>query len=159
MVEIIAGEKGTGKTKTLITKANDAALLTSGSIVFLDKNNKHMYELSNQIRLIVVPEFNVTDTDMAVDHSWDTDAANQIKATGTKYSYANYAGLIQVNSQKEFNSLLNSFVKNKTKHFELASNTTIDIKSGFNTLNVALTYSYKNVSRNGQMIYIINITY
>lgn len=103
--------------------------------------------------------FNVTDTDMAVDHSWDTDAANQIKAAGTKYSYANYAGLIQVNSQKEFNSLLNSFVKNKTKHFELASNTTIDIKSGFNTLNAALSYSYKNVSRNGQMIYIINITY
>ena len=52
------------KTKILIQQVNDDIKLTKGTIVYLDKNNKHMYELSNQIRLIVVPEFNVTDTDM-----------------------------------------------------------------------------------------------
>ena len=55
MIEIIAGLKGHGKTKILIQKANDDIKLTKGTIVYLDKNNKHMYELSNQIRLIVVP--------------------------------------------------------------------------------------------------------
>lgn len=81
MVEIIAGEKGTGKTKTLITKANDAALLTSGSIVFLDKNNKHMYELSNQIRMINATEFHIDSFDMfrgflygIVSQNWSLDA-------------------------------------------------------------------------------------
>lgn len=64
MVEIIAGNKGKGKTKVLISKANDSALLTNGSIVFLDKNNKHMYELSNQIRMINVPEFHIDNFDM-----------------------------------------------------------------------------------------------
>lgn len=64
MVEIITGDKGKGKTKILITKANDSALLTSGSIVFLDKNNKHMYELSNRIRMINVPEFHINSFDM-----------------------------------------------------------------------------------------------
>ena len=64
MIEIIAGAKGKGKTKILIQQVNDDIKLTKGTIVYLDKNNKHMYELSNQIRLIVVPEFNVTDTDM-----------------------------------------------------------------------------------------------
>ena len=59
-----AGAKGKGKTKILIQQVNDDIKLTKGTIVYLDKNNKHMYELSNQIRLIVVPEFNVTDTDM-----------------------------------------------------------------------------------------------
>ena len=57
-------KEGKGKTKILIQQVNDDIKLTKGTIVYLDKNNKHMYELSNQIRLIVVPEFNVTDTDM-----------------------------------------------------------------------------------------------
>ena len=64
MIDIIAGAKGKGKTKILIQQVNDDIKLTKGTIVYLDKNNKHMSELSNQIRLIVVPEFNVTDTDM-----------------------------------------------------------------------------------------------
>ena len=64
MIDIIAGAKGKGKTKILIQQVHDDIKLTKGTIVYLDKNNKHMYELSNQIRLIVVPEFNVTDTDM-----------------------------------------------------------------------------------------------
>ena len=59
MIDIIAGAKGKGKTKILIQQVNDDIKLTKGTIVYLDKNNKHMYELSNQIRLIVVPEFNV----------------------------------------------------------------------------------------------------
>ena len=66
MIDIIAGLKGHGKTKVLIQKANDDIKLTKGTIVYLDKNNKHMYELSNQIRLIVVPEYNITDTDMFI---------------------------------------------------------------------------------------------
>ena len=64
MVKIITGVKGKGKTKVLITKANDSALLTNGSVVFLDKNNKHMYELSNSIRLINVPEYHIDNFDM-----------------------------------------------------------------------------------------------
>ena len=66
MMEIIAGLKGHGKTKILIQKVNDDMKLTKGTIVYLDKNNKHMYELSNQIRLIVVPEFNIENTDMFI---------------------------------------------------------------------------------------------
>lgn len=64
MVEIIAGEKGKGKTKILISQANENALIASGSIVFLDKNNKHMYELSNRIRMINATEFHINNFDM-----------------------------------------------------------------------------------------------
>lgn len=66
MIDIIAGLKGHGKTKVLLQRVNDDIKLTHGTIVYLDKNNKHMYELSNRIRLIVVPEFNITNTDMFV---------------------------------------------------------------------------------------------
>lgn len=54
MIQIISGEKGKGKTKILIEKANTEVRAAKGSIVFLDKSNKHMYELSNKIRLINV---------------------------------------------------------------------------------------------------------
>jgi hypothetical protein len=64
MVEIIAGVKGIGKTKVLIEKVNDAMKVAKGDIVYIDKNNKHMYELSNRIRFIVSPEYGITNTDM-----------------------------------------------------------------------------------------------
>lgn len=54
MIQIISGEKGKGKTKILIEKANTEVRAAKGSIVYLDKSNKHMYELSNKIRLINV---------------------------------------------------------------------------------------------------------
>lgn len=64
MIQIIAGGKGTGKTKELITKANDAALLSVLPIIYLDKNNKHMYELSNQIRMINISDFHIENFQM-----------------------------------------------------------------------------------------------
>jgi len=54
MIQIISGEKGKGKTKILIEKVNNEVKVAKGSIVYLDKNSKHMYELSNKIRLINV---------------------------------------------------------------------------------------------------------
>lgn len=66
MIDIIAGPKGRGKTKILLQRVNDDIKTTHGTIVYLDKNSKHMYELNNQIRLIVVPEFDIIDTDMFI---------------------------------------------------------------------------------------------
>lgn len=57
MVQIIAGNKGKGKTKHLLDMANSSIKTAAGSIVYLDKSSKHMYELNNRIRLINVNEF------------------------------------------------------------------------------------------------------
>ncbi len=59
MVEIIAGQKGKGKTKYLLEKANSAIKDAKGSIVYLDKSSKHMYELNNRVRLINVTDFGI----------------------------------------------------------------------------------------------------
>lgn len=64
MIELVAGEKGKGKTKMLMAKANNDIKVTGGNIVYLDVNNKHMYELSNRVRLINVPEYNIHSADM-----------------------------------------------------------------------------------------------
>ena len=57
MIQIISGNKGKGKTKYLLDMANTAIKESTGSIVYLDKSSKHMYELNNRIRLINVNEF------------------------------------------------------------------------------------------------------
>ncbi len=63
MVQLIVGNKGKGKTKCLLDKVNTEVKNVLGNVVYLDKSTKHMYELNNKIRLIVVPEFMVSNTD------------------------------------------------------------------------------------------------
>ena len=63
MIEIICGEKGKGKTKYLLEKVNSAIQSASGNVVYLDKSQKHMYELNNKVRLINVTDFPVTNCD------------------------------------------------------------------------------------------------
>ena len=57
MIQLIVGNKGEGKTKHLLDRVNSQIKTASGNIVFLDKNNKHMHELDNKVRLINVTEY------------------------------------------------------------------------------------------------------
>ena len=63
MVEIIAGKKGKGKTKYLLDKVNTSVENASGNIVYLDKSQKHMHELSNKVRLINVGDYPISNCD------------------------------------------------------------------------------------------------
>lgn len=63
MIQIIAGEKGKGKTKILLDKVNAEVSNAKGSIVYLDKSTKHMYELNNKVRLINVQDYCVETAD------------------------------------------------------------------------------------------------
>ena len=53
MLEIITGDKGKGKTKVLIEKVNNDVKVVAGSVVFIDNNNKHLYELSNRVNTLL----------------------------------------------------------------------------------------------------------
>ena len=63
MVELIVGKKGKGKTKVLLDKVNGAIKEANGSIVYLDKSTKHMYELNNKVRLINVLDYEIANAD------------------------------------------------------------------------------------------------
>ena len=63
MIEIICGEKGKGKTKVLLDKVNSSIATAAGNVVYLDKSQKHMYELNNKVRLINVVDYPVTNCD------------------------------------------------------------------------------------------------
>ncbi len=63
MVELIVGNKGKGKTKVLLDRVNGAVKEANGSIVYLDKSTKHMYELNNKVRLIDVSSYPLKNAD------------------------------------------------------------------------------------------------
>ena len=63
MVQIIVGVKAKGKTKRLLEMANEAVKNAKGTVVYLDKSAKHMYELSNKIRLINVNDYEIMSSD------------------------------------------------------------------------------------------------
>ena len=62
MVQLIVGKKGKGKTKQLLDKVNGEIKEIPGSIVYLDKSTKHMYELNNKVRLIDVSQFMIENS-------------------------------------------------------------------------------------------------
>lgn len=63
MISVISGKKGKGKTKHLLAQVNEAVASAHGSIVYLDKSAKHMYELNNKVRLINVSEYPLKSSD------------------------------------------------------------------------------------------------
>lgn len=63
MVQLIVGEKGKGKTKYLLDKVNTEVKQVNGSIVYLDKSAKHMYELNNRVRLINACDYMIDSSD------------------------------------------------------------------------------------------------
>lgn len=63
MVELVVGAKGIGKTKVLLEKAAEAVKNANGTVVYVDKNKQHMYELSNKIRLVDITQYPVKGED------------------------------------------------------------------------------------------------
>jgi thymidine kinase len=59
MIQVICGEKGSGKTKEMLQKTNEVISQTQGAVVYIDKSSQHIYELNNQIRLINITEYPV----------------------------------------------------------------------------------------------------
>jgi hypothetical protein len=64
MVSLIVGHKGTGKTKMMIELANDRAEKSSGHIVFVNKNQRLMYDLIHEIRIVCMEDYEeITNSD------------------------------------------------------------------------------------------------
>ena len=57
MVQILAGEKGEGKTKKLIDMANTAMKSANGHIVYIDDDSRHTYDISHDIRFVDTSEY------------------------------------------------------------------------------------------------------
>ena len=64
MVKVIAGHKGSGKTKKMINLANDMIETAHGSVVFINRNHRLMYDLKYQIRVVCMEDYeDITNID------------------------------------------------------------------------------------------------
>lgn len=64
MVKLLVGHKGTGKTKQMIDLANDTIESSKGSVIFINKNSRLMYDLKYRIRVVCMEDYeHVTNCD------------------------------------------------------------------------------------------------
>jgi hypothetical protein len=64
MVKVLIGHKGTGKTKQMISLANDQIEHSDGSVIFINKNSRLMYDLKYKIRVVCMEDFeHITNSD------------------------------------------------------------------------------------------------
>ena len=64
MVKLLIGHKGTGKTKQMIDLANEQIQDSKGSVIFINKNSRLMYDLKYRIRVVCMEEYeHVTNSD------------------------------------------------------------------------------------------------
>ena len=57
MLKLMIGVKGTGKTKTLIEKVNEAAGTSHGDVVCIEKGTKLRFDIKPTVRLIDADEY------------------------------------------------------------------------------------------------------
>jgi hypothetical protein len=63
MVQLICGHNGTGKTRRMIELANMTMNGIQGKMVFLEANNRHIFDLDYRIRYINTKEYGLTNED------------------------------------------------------------------------------------------------
>jgi len=63
MIHVIYGKKGSGKSKRLLDMANAEVANATGNIVYLDDNNRCMYDLKHQIRFINTSDYSIDTID------------------------------------------------------------------------------------------------
>ena len=64
MIQVIAGKKGSGKTKRIIDLANTASKDSRHDIVFIDDDNRYMYDLRHEVRFINAGEYDIANDQM-----------------------------------------------------------------------------------------------
>jgi thymidine kinase len=66
MIQIIAGLKGSGKTKRLIDMTNATATEGNNDVIFLDDDNRYMFDIDHKVRFINAGEYHVHTPEMFV---------------------------------------------------------------------------------------------
>ena len=66
MIQVIAGRKGSGKTKRLIDLTNSTAKDAAHDVIFLDDDNRYMFDVDHNVRFINASDYHIHSTDMFI---------------------------------------------------------------------------------------------
>jgi hypothetical protein len=66
LIQVIAGRKGSGKTKRIIDMANKASQDSKHDVVFIDDDNRYMFDLQHNVRFINASEYDLDNDQMFI---------------------------------------------------------------------------------------------
>ncbi len=89
MISVIYGKKGSGKSKKLVDMANAEMAESKGNLVYIDDNDRCIYDLKHEIRFVNSSEYGINSADKLYGFitgimSQDYDISS-IYIDGTKY--------------------------------------------------------------------------
>lgn len=61
MIQVIYGKRGSGKSKKMVSLANEQVKTAKGHVVFIDDDSRAIHELDREIRFIDADEYALTD--------------------------------------------------------------------------------------------------
>ena len=125
MLKLIVGIKGTGKTKTLISMANEAVEKPNGSVVFLEKGTKLIHEIKYQVRLIDTDEYAITDAEYLFGFVAGIYASNH-DVTDIFIDSALKICENDMDSFIKFIDMANTFVENKSINLVITSSIPVE---------------------------------
>lgn len=64
MIQVIYATKGSGKTKRLIDLANETSKEEHGDVLFIDDDNRYIFDLRHEIRFINAADYGVRSAPM-----------------------------------------------------------------------------------------------
>lgn len=64
MIQVIHGKKGSGKTKRIIDMANKSVQEHKGDVVFVDDDNRYMFDLQHEVRFVNAGEYGTVGPEM-----------------------------------------------------------------------------------------------
>lgn len=101
--------------------------------------------------------FNVTDTDMALDHIWN--AEDYPDAEGTQYAYYIMSGMAQIHSQEELESFIMEKVNARAEKLEFVLYCDADVNAALQKPGVGMNVSYNLLKKTEFSVYDITISY
>ena len=66
MIQVIAGKKGSGKTKRLIDLTNTTAREAAHDVIFLDDDNRYMFDVDHKVRFINAEDYHIHSAEMFI---------------------------------------------------------------------------------------------
>ncbi len=64
MIQVVHGKKGSGKTKRIIDMANNAVKEIDGIVVFIDDDNRYMFDVQQPVRFVNAGEYGMSSPEM-----------------------------------------------------------------------------------------------
>lgn len=107
MIELVIGEKGKGKSKTLVAKANNDIKASGAQLVYIDINNKNLSELDNAISLINVTDYNIKSTETFIGFMYGMLALDKNLDKVFLDNFASVAGVSKIEDMENIIDTLN----------------------------------------------------